>query len=853
MKKLILLTSFAATMLAASGAVPTRTVNIQGTDYNVQTLVQRPIGPGMTYYRLRVPSFPLNVNMVTVDTRNPHIKIETSLPKDRSAGTELLTEAAKRYDAPDHHAVVAQNGNFWIVTNQQYYEVYGPSTHNINMRNGMLAIDSKTYPAWWWWNSEHAGIVGATDANELFIDVCKTEMYAQCDKFGRFDIASCNKGIRPGEMGMYTSWLDPDRSFMPLTDNNLNFTYLEYNAACTELLCAIADGEQWSGGKDMQFIVKEVRTGNGHGKIGNHDLALVARTADVPGIENVVPGDRITLNYSWVFNRDGQDVRPQITQAIGGNMMVMKDGQITEQNGWDGYNTMIYSRSAYGTSADNKTLYMVVIDKSSDLKYGASNGCTTADMCDLMRAFGCQNLINVDAGGSAELMVDKRIINTTTEGNPRAVGNGWMVFNTAPDNDTEVAALAFYDIDLSTPVLSTYTPRMIALNKYGTVINDDFKDFEITSPSSDMGYGAGSSFIAADKTGQASITATAPGGITVSTTLDIVDATPAFKLDRVVIDSKHPYTVEIQSEYRGQQYPVEPWRAQLSVDNEEIAAVNEHGVLYAVKNGQATLTGNVGSMTQSIPVSVENVEQPTISLCPSFDGWTLKSGTGVKLGTPAENGTIPFNYGSPRGSAKITLTRDADKVELYGLPRAVVVEFQSSIPVKTLDMTLRKNGEKRGSMTKAPADGTEYPAGTPVTVRFETAELGDPDYVGTYPLSLSEIEFAYNVKSAYKGDQTLLISSIHAEYNDDSAVDDITAPDAPLTITPSGVNPGMPVAVSGSDIVEVRIFDMAGNTVAEKKQQPATMTVNAPMTKGIYIVRARTADGKSAAAKLHVF
>ena len=129
--------------------------------------------------------------------------------------------------------------------------------------------------------------------------------------------------------------------------------------------------------------------------------AFLSRNMD---LAKLAVGDAVSINYSFVFNRDGKEVTPLLENAVGGNMMILKDGQITEQNYWDSYNTMVYSRSAYGTSRDNKTLYMVVIDKSG-CEWGVSDGCTTEQMLQIVKPLGVWNMINVDAGGSAQLMV----------------------------------------------------------------------------------------------------------------------------------------------------------------------------------------------------------------------------------------------------------------------------------------------------------------------------------------------------------------------------------------------------------------------------------------------------------------
>lgn len=854
MNKFIVLSIAAAAAAEMPAAIPTKSVSLGGKDYSVQTLVERPIGPGMTYTRLRVPDFPLNVNMVTVDTKNPNIRIETTLSNDRSAGTELLVNAAQRHDGPDHHAVAAQNGNFWIVSTQEYWEPHGAMPHGVAMRNGMLSADSKDYPFWWdrqnesgeWvlWGSKVVGIIGATEQNELWIGGCDTEMTFKSEKLGTHEIANCNRGFRPGKMTIYTPWYDPEKEFVPLKSESRWEQTIDYDAQCTEVLCEIAEGEEWIGGKDIKFVVKEVRSSNGHGKRGDYDLAVVARTSDFH-FDQFAPGDAISINYTWVFDRDGSQQRPAITQAIGGNVHIMKNGQITEQNYWDSYNTMVYSRSAYGTSQDNNTLFMVTIDKSNDPVYGRSDGCTTEVMCQLLKEYGVWNMVNVDAGGSAELMVDNRIINTTTEGAPRPVNNGWMVFDVSPDEDREIARLAFYDIDLSAPVVTTYTPRVIALNKYGTVINDDFKDFEVTSVST-LGHASGNSFVCGENVGEAEITVSADGAISATRSLTITGATPHFKLSKIVIDNNHTYEMEVQSEANGKTYEVEPSRITFTSDNTEIADVDGQGVLRAMKNGSCNVNARIVDMNQTIPVSVENVSVPAIEICETFADWRISLSSGLKLGTPGEGGVVPYTYNNPRGSAKITLGYGSK--ELYGLPVAFEIEFNSSLPVNSLTVGLRPQGEKRAKITIAPESG--YQANQSHTVTIPVSTFGDLSYVGLYPLTLADIVFDLAVNNEYKGDQQLIVRSVRGVYDDKGGVDDLViGSQENLNITPNPVEPGAMIEIKGPAAAKVEIFNAAGVFVAAANQGEG---IKAPASPGLYLLRATYANGETGTGRFIV-
>lgn len=836
----------AAGMWAQMPDMKTR-INIQGTDYTITKVIERQIGPGTVYTRMRLPGFPLNVNMVVVDTHNPNIKIETNLPNDKSAGTELLTAAAKRHDAPNHHAITAQNGNFWIVSTQPQWDAYGASTHGVNMRNGMLAIDSKSMPPWWWWNSEQGGIVGCTELNELWIDVCKTVMTYTTEKLGTREYICCNKGFRPGETAIYTPWYGTDRQFLPLRDNNANEFITVEDQECTEVLLQIADGQQWTSGSDMNFVVKEVRNSNGRGTLGNYDLAIVARQADVH-LETLAVGENVKLNYSWIFNRDGKEVTPAVSQAIGGNLMVMKDGEVTEWNDWDSYNTMVYSRSAYGTSKDNRYLYMLVIDKSNDPVYGASNGCTTREMIDIMKYLGAWNVINVDAGGSAELMVDGKITNKTTEGTPRAVGNGWIVFNTAPDDDTEVASLAFYDLRLSAPIYSTFSPRVVAYNKYGTVLNDDYKDFEITTVS-DLGYGSGNTFACSGTPGTVNLVISAPNGATCQRELNIVQGEAKLRLSTIIVDENHPYLMQVKSTLNEQEFDVEPWRVMWTVADESIARVNEHGMLVGLKNGNTTINGKMTGMDQTAEVRVENAPTPVLSLVPDWAAWTVKGNSGLKLGTVGADGTIPYTYNSPRNQATITLTGD---LTLFGLPQSVAVEFTSSVPVNSVNMELRAAGVKSGQLTYKPDEALV--AGQMHTLRFNTSDLGDKDDNGLYPLSLGAIKINMPANSQYKGEQTLYVTAIQAEYTDQGGVDDITVDAAAqqLVLTPNPVAPGEMVSAHGVALKSAVVYNAAGAAVSTATADGDTLTLTAPQAAGMYIVRATAANGTVMTGRLLV-
>lgn len=429
-------TIVAATLFTFSAA-NAETVNLGGTDYTIETKIDRQLAPGVQYLRLRLPDYPLNVNLLKVDMTNPSVIVETTVANESSRGTELLTAAASRLSSAGHKPVAAANANFWTVSSQTPDGgVFSGITRNASVRNGKIVTESNQYLDKWGngVGTFRSGVVCIDKNNKVYIDSCTSAIRVTVGDY-TIPVHLCNKGPKPGELCMYNSFYGSGTKFMPIrfinNEDGKKWYELAEAGKCTELLLDLKEGETWCSGRDITFVVKEVRTEAGRGTLGNHDLALVGNGNSYSKyyFKDVKPGDEVTLEYHWTFEEpDGSRVVPEVTQAIGGNAMVMVKGELTAHNSNEDYNSMIYSRTGYGCSEDHNTLYIIVIDKSTDPVYGISGGCSTLTMSEIARHYGCYNLSNFDAGGSAEMMIEGQIVNKTTETTPRKVANGLMIF-----------------------------------------------------------------------------------------------------------------------------------------------------------------------------------------------------------------------------------------------------------------------------------------------------------------------------------------------------------------------------------------------------------------------------------------
>lgn len=108
-------------------------------------------------------------------------------------------------------------------------------------------------------------------------------------------------------------------------------------------------------------------------------------------------------------------------------------------------------------------------------------------MCNILKAYGAYNVTSMDGGGSAQMMIGGAIVNNPSDGNERPVANGWMVFNTAPD-DNVVASLLFEEhSDIIIPAYGEYRPNILAYNQYGTLLSENFQNYTLTCEPSGLG------------------------------------------------------------------------------------------------------------------------------------------------------------------------------------------------------------------------------------------------------------------------------------------------------------------------------------------------------------------------------
>ncbi len=841
MKKSLLL---AASLFVFSGLASGETVTMGSNEYQMERLIEREIGPGTTYLRLRLPEYPLNANVVMVDLTNPYNRIETTVAKESSRGTEGLVTAARRQSSEGHRPIAAANANFWVVGSQPEGQIWTGITRNVSLRNGKMITESNQHRDQWDGGTMRTGIVSVSYDKTLYIDYCTASIRISNDKIGSAEVHQCNKGVWSDEIGMYNSHYGATTKFMPINSNG-NYYIEELNDA-TEVILDFDEGQQWLSGQDMTFVVKEVRADAGRGTLGDHDLALVGRGDNRALLAQLAAGDKVTLKYTWTFNPNENSVTPLLENAIGGNALTLRNGELTEHNFNEAYNSQVYSRTGYGTSADGKTLYIIVIDKSTDPVYGTSKGCGTDLMCTIAKHLGCWNMAAFDGGGSAEMMIDDAIVNKTTEASPRAVANGWMVYSTAPEDDNTVARLEFYEHTLEQPIFASGSPRVIAYNKYGAVIDYDYKDVTY-SCSEGIGQCEGNVFTAGSTAGKGTLTAHC-GDVSVTKEIEIINAQVAMRTASILIDTFRAYPLEVNAITEGKTYTYDPSHLEWTVENPEIASIDADGVLRGIADGTTVITGTIGGVTTQSTVTVETAKAESMLFCPN-QAWTVRGASGMTNVAMAEDGTVSYSFGK-KTAGHIDLSQKTE--DYFSLPDGGYTTFTSSIPIAELSIEVLPASAARPISYKiTPA--ASWAAGTEHTVDLEIEKQADLSDIASYPIQLRRVRYIFETLPTNTGAQTFKLEGVFGRYKNFDGVQSVAVADpasARLLICGNPAQAGTSVTVKAPGITSVAVYSISGALVGQYEADGTDSAVIEAPAAGTYVVAAATAAGPRSAVMI---
>lgn len=169
-------------------------------------------------------------------------------------------------------------------------------------------------------------------------------------------------------------------------------------------------------------VVTSVSATPGSGPIAEGTQVLLGREAGADALAALTPGTAVAVSYR-PRSSDGQP----LTTAIGGNVWLLRDGEISAEAAVDADNP----RTAVGFDATGTRMFLLTVDG----RQADSHGLTLRDLAVMMRRLGAHDALNLDGGGSSTMLArepgaaEPQIENAPSDGAERPTPNGLAVLS----------------------------------------------------------------------------------------------------------------------------------------------------------------------------------------------------------------------------------------------------------------------------------------------------------------------------------------------------------------------------------------------------------------------------------------
>ena len=806
MKRLTLLAIFlcSISLFAQHGTINIQT-NLDSTvikQYAIDTLESYQVGPGIIYTRFDITAKTNDIRhcyIYEIDLTNPYNTVEES-HSTTMGNTERMVDAHKRLDAPEHRSIGSVNCNFWIVATQdegQYNGLTGvPCTGQV--RNGKIGTNITN------WNIGHGDpdpVLGRKqDIGYLMIDA---------DKKAHIDQFSWDAHLAIGDQAMPISEVNRNRSNpsdnevvmfnsnmgtkSTLTKEDIN-KRLGTDLPMIELVVKLE--QDWAMNQHLFGQVVSINTTGGT-KIEDGYAVFRGRGTGKTFLETAKVGDRVQFIIGMYESLSGE--RPNIKQLSAGNCYVLREGRLTNRNWNEDYNNKNYPRTGFGVSKDHNTLWMMVMEKP---------GMYTHEMASILRHFGAWEATGADGGGSAQFNLGGQILNPTTEGQPRAVGNSIFLFSTAPEDSTvvEMRTTATF---MKLPKYAAIKPEFLGYNQYGMLIDKNLPGVKL-SCAPETGYITEDGYFVC--LGSGVLTATYDQASLPIEIVIVDEANPSLRLSNVLISNKTPYEIEINGVVDNKQFKVLPSAVEWTIEDNTICNIDEDGVLHALKNGTTTIHGKLGETTMTLNVQVELVDTDVLlweNMVEVDERWTLKASSSswkTDIKTDADGGA--YLYMNYSGGRVVQLSLTADTL-LYSTPKHLEFKFT---PQGDL-MTRVDLGFVANNGINANYACIELTPNQPMSINIDLDSLFDvKDDIAIYPIKLKNISFSLN-KDAEKKEYNIPFEGIYLHYSEkvETGIESIITPSQEGDSAYKILQDGQLMIIKNN-----KIYNILGHEITEK-------------------------------------
>lgn len=711
---------------------------IDGQTYQVDTLKNHLIGPGTCYTAIRLTGpHQQNVFFVKADLKNPHIEFKQVLGRDSLYGTERPSAIAQRKSTAGAVYFAGTNGDFFD-TSAAYPAGFNGRPIGGNMGDSEVA----QIPAAGW-------NIFAIDENK--IPDIGNMAYSGTVKFNGATraITSCNHTREDNALVLY---------------NRHNGKVTRTNQYGTEVLIELLDGDNaWGVNKALKAKVLQIATNKGNMVIPAGKAVLSGHRSDKEVINSAAfldqlsVGDEIEINLNLIMNGTNKASWAQMTGGDNYKTM-LKDGVVETVSVWNER----HPRTAIGYSVTRDTLIFCVVDGRSPV----SEGVTTKELAQIMQSAGAYTAANLDGGGSSCLYVNSYggPVNKGSDGSERACGNSVFVVSTAPA-DPVISKIIPFKENFSLPRYGGYTPQFYGYNQYGTLLDMDVKNVQLSCDPS-LGVIVGNQFIATG-TEPGYITASYNGTVTTSIHIDFIPASDIkMRLDTVIVDNRSEYLIEVQASASGNTFPIMANALSWTVEKPEICEIVD-GKVKALQNGKTWVYGTVDDIKDSLVVSVEI---PPINRIPmenfQLSNWTMTATSELNAVLNADNLPEQWTEGVA-ANFKNVATRTPyirltnTNMQTYGLPDTVKVVLNTGgVAINRAIVYIGAHNDPK----TVSQEFTSFPNGD-IELAIPLNQILDVSDRAIYPVNFNNIYFLLGTTMTIGQNYTLALKEVAQIYN----------------------------------------------------------------------------------------
>ncbi len=790
-------------------------IDIAGVTHFTDTIDHYSAGPGVVYTKTHIPGLAQTIYTLTIDLHNEYNGIETFLGKDMVEGTEQITSACERYSSPGREAIAGINADFFNVSANNEYPLGAPRGGSVQQ-----GIIQKEPTAGWWW-----AFAFLSEDKVPGVDYLEFNGEVRRADGAKHTFQRVNIPYGSSDLTMYNRYAGP---VTRLYENNAGYD-AEYER--TEVYIELLNGQTWGINRTLNCRVKSKVTNRGGAPIAYDDVILSGIRGAKAFLDSLQVGDEIEVDLR-MYNQASEAL--EVHNLVGGNGVLMVDGELTVRNTADSYNASTYPRTAIGHSADGRWLYLLVADGKGS---GGSPGLSTTSVCYILKHMGASHAIGLDGGGSSEMIVNHEVASLPSDGYERQVGNGWMVMATTPVDST-ISQITAYKPRVTLPRYGMMTPSFLGYNQYGLLLEKQLEDVVLTCDETVGQVLDDGRFMALDG---GVLTATYGEVTTEIQVLPAGDVPLALRLDSVLVDDRKGYPIEINAVVGTTSVPVPADVLTWTIDDPTICSIEE-GKLLGLQNGKTFVIGQLGSFCDTLGVQVQ-LPETSYHIWSDFKSdsiqWKLTKSSAFKdmtfnVSDDMEFAILDFTYKSTRGP----FFKLESVLPLYGLPDSVQLCFNAGgAKFSKVIMGLRSNATERPRAFQYD----NVLSGGDVVLSIPSVALA-PDSLydfAIFPLWLEYITFNFSTDMVKGQKYSITMQSLRLYYDgiDITYLPSLTLNSLCVYPNPTADNE-ICVSNYAEDVEYIQLFDIQGRLVGNVRAASGQTHVDvSTLSVGTYFVR----------------